>query len=53
VRLFRGGAYKAAHISVQLFKAGNCRGAEDSGEGRENYGFGIVTEAIDNESLDP
>jgi len=46
VRLFRGGAYKRAHLRT-AFKGWDCRGLKILAKVRENYGFGIVTEAID------
>ncbi len=51
VRLFRGGAYKP-RTSPYSFQGLGLPGLKILAKVRENYGFGIVTEAIDNESLD-
>lgn len=51
VRLFRGGAYKP-RTSPYSFQGLGLAGLKILAKVRENYGFGIVTEAIDNESLD-
>ena len=50
-RLFRGGAYKP-RTSPYAFQGLGERGLEILAEVREKFGLGIVTEAIDNESLD-
>jgi 3-deoxy-7-phosphoheptulonate synthase len=50
-RLFRGGAYKP-RTSPYAFQGLGERGLEILVEVREKFGLGIVTEAIDNESLD-
>jgi 3-deoxy-7-phosphoheptulonate synthase len=50
-RLFRGGAYKP-RTSPYSFQGLGEPGLEILGEVRERYGLGIVTEAIDHESLD-
>ena len=51
VRLFRGGAYKP-RTSPYSFQGLGLPGLKILAKVREKYGFGIVTEAIDNESLD-
>ena len=51
VRLFRGGAYKP-RTSPYSFQGLGKDGLKILSKVREKYGFGIVTEAIDNESLD-
>jgi len=51
VRLFRGGAYKP-RTSPYSFQGLGEAGLKILANVRANYGFGIVTEAIDNESLD-
>jgi 3-deoxy-7-phosphoheptulonate synthase len=51
VRLFRGGAYKP-RTSPYSFQGLGEGGLKILSKVREKYGFGIVTEAIDNESLD-
>src|ERR1700738_3074724 len=51
VRLFRGGAYKP-RTSPYSFQGLGEQGLKILAEGRERFGFGIITEAIDNESLD-
>src|SRR5271157_2505050 len=51
VRLFRGGAYKP-RTSPYSFQGLGLSGLKILSRVRKNYGFGIVTEAIDNESLD-
>jgi 3-deoxy-7-phosphoheptulonate synthase len=51
VRLFRGGAYKP-RTSPYSFQGLGRPGLEILAKVRKLYGFGIVTEAIDNESLD-
>jgi 3-deoxy-7-phosphoheptulonate synthase len=50
-RLFRGGAYKP-RTSPYSFQGLGEPGLKILAEVREEYGLGIVTEAIDNESLD-
>ncbi|HYL47524.1 MAG TPA: 3-deoxy-7-phosphoheptulonate synthase [Candidatus Limnocylindrales bacterium] len=50
-RLFRGGAYKP-RTSPYSFQGLGEPGLKILAEVRERYGLGIVTEAIDNESLD-
>ena len=50
-RLFRGGAYKP-RTSPYAFQGLGERGLQILAEVREKFGLGIVTEAIDNESLD-
>jgi 3-deoxy-7-phosphoheptulonate synthase len=50
VRLFRGGAYKP-RTSPYSFQGLGEAGLKILAKVRETYGFGIVTEAIDNESL--
>ncbi|HWZ97974.1 MAG TPA: 3-deoxy-7-phosphoheptulonate synthase [Candidatus Dormibacteraeota bacterium] len=51
VRLFRGGAYKP-RTSPYSFQGLGEEGLKILAKVREAYGFGIITEAIDNESLD-
>ena len=51
VRLFRGGAYKP-RTSPYSFQGLGLSGLKILSHVRKEYGFGIVTEAIDNESLD-
>jgi len=51
VRLFRGGAYKP-RTSPYSFQGLGLSGLKILSMVRKQYGFGIVTEAIDNESLD-
>lgn len=51
VRLFRGGAYKP-RTSPYSFQGLGEAGLKILVEVRERYGMGIVTEAVDNESLD-
>jgi len=51
VRLFRGGAYKP-RTSPYSFQGLGLSGLKILSMVRKKYGFGIVTEAIDNESLD-
>jgi 3-deoxy-7-phosphoheptulonate synthase len=51
VRLFRGGAYKP-RTSPYSFQGLGEAGLKILSKVRAKYGFGIVTEAIDNESLD-
>jgi 3-deoxy-7-phosphoheptulonate synthase len=50
-RLFRGGAYKP-RTSPYSFQGLGEPGLRILSKVRDNYGFGIVTEAIDHESLD-
>jgi 3-deoxy-7-phosphoheptulonate synthase len=50
-RLFRGGAYKP-RTSPYSFQGLGESGLKILSKVREEYGFGIVTEAIDSESLD-
>ncbi|MGC1483306.1 MAG: 3-deoxy-7-phosphoheptulonate synthase, partial [Candidatus Acidiferrum sp.] len=50
-RLFRGGAYKP-RTSPYSFQGLGLPGLKILAKVREIYGFGIITEAIDNESLD-
>ncbi|PYT99279.1 MAG: 3-deoxy-7-phosphoheptulonate synthase [Acidobacteria bacterium] len=50
-RLFRGGAYKP-RTSPYSFQGLGESGLKILSKVRATYGFGIVTEAIDNESLD-
>jgi 3-deoxy-7-phosphoheptulonate synthase len=49
--LFRGGAYKP-RTSPYSFQGLGLAGLKILAKVRDTYGFGIVTEAIDNESLD-
>src|SRR6202040_4103858 len=51
VRLFRGGAYKP-RTSPYSFQGLGEPGLKILAKVRREFGFGIVTEAIDNESLD-
>jgi 3-deoxy-7-phosphoheptulonate synthase len=51
VRLFRGGAYKP-RTSPYSFQGLGLAGLKILSNVRKQFGFGIVTEAIDNESLD-
>ena len=51
VRLFRGGAYKP-RTSPYSFQGLEEAGLKILSKVRERYGFGIITEAIDNESLE-
>src|SRR6202140_3793683 len=51
VRLFRGGAYKP-RTSPYSFQGLGLPGLKILAKVREAYGFGIITEAIDNETLD-
>ena len=51
VHLFRGGAYKP-RTSPYSFQGLGLAGLKILSQVRRQYGFGIVTEAIDNESLD-
>jgi 3-deoxy-7-phosphoheptulonate synthase len=51
VRLFRGGAYKP-RTSPYSFQGLGEEGLKILSKVRAKHGFGIVTEAIDNESLD-
>jgi 3-deoxy-7-phosphoheptulonate synthase len=51
VRLFRGGAYKP-RTSPYSFQGLGEEGLKLLAEVREEFGLGIVTEAVDNESLD-
>jgi len=51
VRLFRGGAYKP-RTSPYSFQGLGLAGLKILAKVRKEYGFGVVTEAIDNESLD-
>jgi 3-deoxy-7-phosphoheptulonate synthase len=51
VKLFRGGAYKP-RTSPYSFQGHGESGLKILSSVRKKYGFGIVTEAIDNESLD-
>ncbi len=50
VRLFRGGAYKP-RTSPYSFQGLGEEGLKILAKVRDAYGFGIITEAIDNESL--
>jgi 3-deoxy-7-phosphoheptulonate synthase len=50
-RLFRGGAYKP-RTSPYSFQGLGEAGLKILSKVRERHGFGIITEAIDNESLD-
>jgi 3-deoxy-7-phosphoheptulonate synthase len=50
-RLFRGGAYKP-RTSPYSFQGLGEEGLKILAEARDRFGLGIVTEAIDNESLD-
>jgi 3-deoxy-7-phosphoheptulonate synthase len=51
VRLFRGGAYKP-RTSPYSFQGLGLSGLKILSMVRKQFGFGIVTEAVDNESLD-
>jgi 3-deoxy-7-phosphoheptulonate synthase len=51
VHLFRGGAYKP-RTSPYSFQGLGLSGLKILSKVRKQFGFGIVTEAIDNESLD-
>jgi len=51
VRLFRGGAYKP-RTSPYSFQGLGLQGLQILSQVRKQFGFGIVTEAVDNESLD-
>jgi 3-deoxy-7-phosphoheptulonate synthase len=51
IRLFRGGAYKP-RTSPYSFQGLGVDGLKILSQVRKQFGFGIVTEAIDNESLD-
>jgi len=51
VRLFRGGAYKP-RTSPYSFQGLGEAGLKVLAKVREEFGFGIVTEAVDHESLD-
>jgi 3-deoxy-7-phosphoheptulonate synthase len=51
VRLFRGGAYKP-RTSPYSFQGLGEPGLKILAEVRDEFGFGIITEAVDNESLD-
>ncbi|HEY1611760.1 MAG TPA: 3-deoxy-7-phosphoheptulonate synthase, partial [Paraburkholderia sp.] len=51
VRLFRGGAYKP-RTSPYSFQGLGEDGLKILAEVRETFGMGVVTEAVDNESLD-
>ena len=51
VRLFRGGAYKP-RTSPYSFQGLGLSGLKILAKVRKQFGFGIITEAIDNESLD-
>lgn len=51
VKLFRGGAYKP-RTSPYSFQGLGEPGLKILAKVRETFGFGIITEAIDNESLD-
>src|SRR4030088_3591260 len=51
VRLFRGGAYKPRNSSY-CFQGMGEPGLKILANVREKFGFGIITEAINNESLD-
>jgi 3-deoxy-7-phosphoheptulonate synthase len=51
IRLFRGGAYKP-RTSPYSFQGLGPSGLKILSRVRKEYGFGIVTEAIDSESLD-
>lgn len=50
-RLFRGGAFKP-RTSPYSFQGLGAAGLEILAEVRDRFGMGIVTEAVDNESLD-
>jgi 3-deoxy-7-phosphoheptulonate synthase len=51
VKLFRGGAYKP-RTSPYSFQGHGEDGLKILAKVRKNFGFGIITEAVDNESLD-
>jgi 3-deoxy-7-phosphoheptulonate synthase len=51
VKLFRGGAYKP-RTSPYSFQGHGEAGLKILARVREHFGFGIITEAVDNESLD-
>ena len=51
IHLFRGGAYKP-RTSPYSFQGLGLQGLKILSNVRKQFGFGIVTEAIDNESLD-
>ena len=51
VHLFRGGAYKP-RTSPYSFQGLGLAGLKILSQVRKQFGFGVVTEAIDNESLD-
>ena len=51
IRLFRGGAYKP-RTSPYSFQGLGLSGLKILSRVRKEFGFGIVTEAVDNESLD-
>jgi 3-deoxy-7-phosphoheptulonate synthase len=51
IHLFRGGAYKP-RTSPYSFQGLGLPGLKILAQVRKHYGYGIVTEAIDNESLD-
>jgi 3-deoxy-7-phosphoheptulonate synthase len=51
IRLFRGGAYKP-RTSPYSFQGLGLEGLKILSTVRKEFGFGVVTEAIDNESLD-
>jgi 3-deoxy-7-phosphoheptulonate synthase len=51
VRLFRGGAYKP-RTSPYSFQGHGEDGLKILANVRKKFGFGIITEAVDNESLD-
>jgi 3-deoxy-7-phosphoheptulonate synthase len=51
VKLFRGGAYKP-RTSPYSFQGLGEPGLKILAKVREEFGFGIITEAVDNESLD-
>src|SRR6201998_4491882 len=51
IHLFRGGAYKP-RTSPYSFQGLGLQGLQILANVRKHFGFGIVTEAIDNESLD-
>jgi len=51
IHLFRGGAYKP-RTSPYSFQGLGLHGLQILANVRKHFGFGIVTEAIDNESLD-
>jgi 3-deoxy-7-phosphoheptulonate synthase len=51
VKLFRGGAYKP-RTSPYSFQGHGEAGLKILADVRKKFGFGIITEAVDNESLD-